>query len=141
MKALIPMLSLVILLSAYPALAQWSHGGQGLRGPGAEGGRLLEQLTDPTRATCRAGCVDAARICRDSADNIFLTSVNSSSRCQTQIQQAQGMCATDRTSPDCQTARSALRNCAQSDLMNLRTALRACRNTAETCGDACVSGQ
>src|SRR5215470_14790437 len=36
MKVLITMLSLVILLSAYPALAQWPHGGQGLRGPGAE---------------------------------------------------------------------------------------------------------
>jgi hypothetical protein len=139
MKVLITMLSLVILLSAYPALAEWSRGG--LRGPGAEGGRLLEQLTNPNGATCHAGCGDTARTCRENADNTFLTSVNSPTRCQTQIQQAQQTCAMDRTSPDCQTARSALRSCAQPDLLTLRTNLRACRNAAETCGDACVSGQ
>ena len=118
MKAFIAMLSLVILLSAYPAFAEWPHGGPGFQGPRAEGGRLLERLIDPTSAACRTSCFDTARTCRDAAETTLLTSV-SQNDCQKQTQDAQSACAMDRTSQACQTARSALHSCAQHDLMTL----------------------
>jgi hypothetical protein len=140
MKAFIAMLSLMTLLFAYPALAELPHEGLGFRGPGSEGGRLLERLIDPTGTACRTSCFEAARNCRDTAEATLLTSVGQND-CQKQTQNAQSACAVDRTSQPCQDARSALRSCAQHDLMTLRTTLRGCRNTAEMCVDACNSPQ
>jgi len=140
MKVLIAMLSLVVLLSAYPALAEWP-GGPGFRGPGSEGGRLLERLIDPTKAACRASCFDTAHTCRDDAETAMLTSVQSQSSCSGEIQMAQSKCKADHTSQDCQTARSALFSCAQPAMKTLQLAFRDCRNHAETCVDACNSTQ
>ncbi len=138
MKVLIAMLSLVTLLDAYPALAQWSHGGPSFAGPGPGGppaGRLLERLIDP----CRAACFDAAHGCRDSADADTLNDVQP--KCQSQISTAKSVCATNHVSHDCQEAKGALYICAQPSLTALRSAVRVCRNAAETCVDACNSVQ
>src|SRR5215475_7250668 len=124
MKVLIAMLSLVILLSAYPALAEWPHGEPGFRGPRPEGGRLLERLID----SCRARCFDQARTCRDAAETTMLTSVQGS--CPGQIQAAQIACKPDHTSPGCQDAKSTLRSCAQPAMKTLRSDLYSCGNPA-----------
>ena len=136
MKGFIAMLSLMILLSAYPAWAEWSHG----RPPE---GRLLEQLIYP----CRARCFDQMRTCRDGAEASALATIQSSCNSgdsgqnTSPLQAAQIACKSDHTSQPCQAARSALHSCAQHDLMTLRTTLRGCRDTAETCVDACNSQQ
>ena len=138
MKAFIAMLSLVILLSAYPAWAEWSHG----RPPE---GRLLEQLIYP----CRARCFDQMRTCRDGAEASALATIQSSCNSgdsgqnPSPLQAAQIACKSDHTSQACQTARSALRSCAQSALTTLRSDLYKCHNPTdmEQCVEACNSQQ
>ena len=139
MKVLIVMLSLVTLLSAHPALAERPHGGPGFPGPGPGGppaGRLLERLIDK----CRPACFDAARDCRDKAEADALVSVPSHCT-SSEIPTAQSACATNRASQACQDAMRALRTCAQPSLTSLRSAVSACHNDAETCVEACDSGQ
>jgi len=130
MKAFIAMLSLMTLLSAYPARAEWSHG----RPPE---GRLLERLAEP----CRASCFDKVRTCRDGAEASTLQAIPT--HCSSQITAAQTACATDHTSQTCQDAKRTLRSCAQTDLMNLRMALYQCHNPGdiEQCVEACNSPQ
>jgi hypothetical protein len=136
MKTLIATFSFVTLLSAYPALAQWHHGGPGFRGPGPEGGMFLEQLIDPARAACRAGCFDTARTCRHEAETSASGPVQQD--CSSQVTAAQSVCTPNPASLDaCQSARNALYTCAQPTLTTLRSALRTCRNAAETCVEAC----
>jgi hypothetical protein len=127
MKAFIAMLSLVTLLSAYPALADPPFGGR------QPGGRLLEKLLDP----CRASCFDQMRSCRDGAEGSTLGALQQD--CSTPIATAKSACATDHTSQGCQAAKSALRSCAQTDLKQLRVALYNCRNpeVVEQCVAAC----
>jgi hypothetical protein len=131
MKVPVVVLGLMILLAAHPALAQRPHEGPG--GPPA--GRLLERLID----SCRPACFDTARNCHDTAESDTLASVQS--KCGSDIQTAQSMCANNRASQNCQTAVSALRTCAQLSLASLRKAVRMCRDAAETCIDACDSRQ
>src|SRR5262245_206913 len=138
MKVLVVVLGLMTLLAAHPALAQRPHGGPGFLGPGPGGppaGRLLERLIDP----CRPACFDTARNCHETAEANAMASVQSP--CAAQIQVAQGVCTTSRTSPDCQNAVRALRTCAQPYLTSLRSDFNACRSAAEACVDACESTQ
>jgi hypothetical protein len=132
MKGFIAMLSLMILLSAYPALAE-PHGGP-------PGGRLLDRLVEP----CHAKCFDQVRSCRDAAEASTLNDLQSpTNACATQIAVAQSACATDHASQGCQAAKSALRSCAQNDLSKLRVALYNCRNpeVVEQCVAVCNSQQ
>ena len=116
MQVLIAILSLLIFLSAQPALAQRPPGGPPV-------GRLLEQLIDP----CRTTCFDTVRTCHDTAEAEALASAQST--CATEIQTAQRACATtNRPSQACQDAVSALRTCAQSPLTAFRSAVNACNN-------------
>lgn len=110
MKVLIAMLSLMTLLSAYPAWAERPH-------EGPPGGRLLDRLIDP----CRAKCFDKVRTCRDGAEANALGEIQND--CSTLVQAAQSACATDHTSQGCQAAKYTLRSCAQPDLTKFRLAL------------------
>jgi len=115
MKGLIAMLSLVTLLSAYPALAERPHGGP-------PPGGLLERLIDVAAEDSASGDVQ--------------------NYCSPQIQAAQSACVPNHhASQPCQGARRDLHTCAQPYLTQLRSAVRVCRNTAETCTDACDSRQ
>jgi len=132
MKGFIAMLSLMILLSAYPALAEPPFGGR------QPGGRLLEKLID----SCRTNCFDQVRNCRDAAEAKTLSDLQNGP-CSPQITAAKTACATDHTSQGCQAAKSALRSCAHTDLTQLRSALYTCRNpeVVEQCVALCNSQQ
>jgi hypothetical protein len=117
---------------SHVAWARGDHGGVGGRGfPGG----VLQQLIFP----CQAECRDSAQACGETATSEGVTCIQSA--CTTQVQAAQTACAADRTAQVCKDAVGALRTCGESCLTTFQTAASACRDTAESCRDACDLAQ
>ena len=114
--------------------------GRGGGGPGFGGragglGGLLERLLNP----CRSDCRDTADDCSAAADSAALTCIDGA--CAAEVTTAQSACATERRSPDCRDAISALRECAATCLDTRTTAVTACHAALGDCLDACDSAQ
>ena len=107
-------------------------GGEPGFGPGPRGGGLVMRLVFP----CKGDCFDAARTCFEAAETNTLECAQST--CDAEITAARSACATDLSTDDCRTARTALVTCLEPCLDAKRTALTACHTTAETCVDACA---
>lgn len=110
----------------------WAHGSprDGVGRFGIAGG-VLEQLIHP----CRADCRDTTRACADAAESDAVTCAQNT--CATQIETAQSACVADNTVQVCKDAVSALRDCSESCLTTLRTAVSVCRDTLNDCVEAC----
>lgn len=123
------MLGVLTLLAAGTAVAMPSgHWGPGWFGGG---GTLLNQLIYP----CQAKCESSESACTESAASSALTAVESA--CSSQITTAQTDCDTYSMSSECKGAVRALHTCAQSDLKLYYSAVSTCRDSFETCTDAC----
>jgi hypothetical protein len=101
-------------------------------GPGPRGGGLVLRLIFP----CKGDCFDAARTCFEAAETDALECAQST--CDAEITAARSACASDLSTDDCRTARTALVTCLEPCLAAKRTALTACHTTADTCVDACA---
>ena len=101
-------------------------------GHGPRGGGLVIRLIFP----CKGDCFDAARTCFEAAETDALACAQST--CDAEITAAQSACASDLSTDDCRTARTALVTCLEPCLDAKRTALNACHTTADTCVDACA---
>jgi hypothetical protein len=132
-----------VLLAGVVVSAAWAHGfgrgdrgGPGFVGPfgggrGARAGGLVQRLIFP----CQGDCFDAARTCHETANTAAVTCARQS--CATEITAARAACASDTGSAGCREARTALVSCIQPCLDTERTAVQACRTTAESCLNAC----
>jgi len=125
----------LFMLSLGFSQAAWARGERG----GAERrgfpGGVLQQLIFP----CQTECRDSARDCVEGAESEGVTCIQGA--CATQIQSAQTTCATDRTSQACKDAVSALRTCGDSCLATLQSDVTACRDTEQSCREACELAQ
>ena len=125
----------LFMLSLGFSEAVWARGERG----GAERrgfpGGVLQQLIFP----CQTECRDSARDCAEDAENEGVTCLQSA--CATQIQAAQTACATDRTSQTCKDTVIALRTCGDSCLSTLQAGVTACRDTEQSCREACDLAQ
>jgi len=116
--------------------------GFGPRGPGRDGGigpmrgmrpgaGLIERLVFP----CPAECMGTGRTCAETTDATAVACAEQA--CTTAIATAQSTCSADRESTECQSARSALRECVQPCVTAQRSAHATCRSALRECLDAC----
>jgi len=120
------------LLSMGMSGSVWARGdSDGAAGRGGFLGGVLQELVFP----CQAACRNAAEDCIEPLKADAVTCVQDA--CATQVQAAQTACAADRTAQACRDAVRAVRTCGESCLTTLQTGVAACRDTDQSCRDAC----
>ncbi len=129
-RVFVTIAALVALISGVSesAWARGDRGGAGLRG--LHGG-VLQELVFPCQAECRS----SVRDCVEPIESEAVASIQST--CATPVSAAQTACAADRTATACKEAVSVLRTCGQAAITALQTGVATCRDTEESCREAC----
>ncbi len=119
------------LLSMGMSGSVWARGDSDSVGRGGVLGGVLQELVFP----CQAACRNAAEDCIEPLKTDAVACVQDA--CATQVQTAQTDCAADRTVQACRDAIRAVRACGELCLATFQIGVAACRDTDQSCRDAC----